>query len=70
MKCRLRFVTTEPLLKVNMAKGTGVKLFRFQECLQQKTPMKRGFFEELKAEGGFPILIVSRRIDYNKYHIQ
>jgi hypothetical protein len=53
MKCRLRFVTTEPLLKVNMAKGTGVKHFCFQEYFQQKSPMKRGFFKELKAEGGF-----------------
>ncbi|HCJ24252.1 MAG TPA: hypothetical protein DHW41_05405 [Bacteroides ovatus] len=44
---------TEPLLKVNMAKGTGVKHFCFQECFQQKSPMKRGFFKELKAEGGF-----------------
>lgn len=66
MKRRLRFVTTEPLLKVNMAKGTGVKHFRFQECLQEKPPMKRGFFEELKAEDGFSILIVSRRFDCNK----
>lgn len=70
MKCRLRFVKTEPLLKVNMTKGAGVIHFRFQECLQEKPPMKRGFFEELKAEGGFSILIVSRRIDCNKYHFQ
>jgi len=36
-----------------MAKGTGVKHFCFQECFQQKSPMKRGFFKELMAEGGF-----------------
>ena len=29
-----RFVTTELLLKVNMAKGTGVNHFRFQKCFQ------------------------------------
>lgn len=63
MKCRLRFVTTEPLLKVNMAKGTGVKHFCFQECFQQKLPMKRGFFKELKAVF---ILIVSKEFDCNK----
>ena len=51
MKCRLRFVTIEPLLKVNMAKRAGVKHFRFQERLQQKPPMKRGFFKDLKTEG-------------------
>ena len=66
MKCRLRFVITEPLLKVNIEKGAGVIHFRFQECFQEKTPMKRDFFEELKAESGFSILIVGRRFDYNK----
>ena len=65
MKCRLRFVTTEPLLKVNMAKGTGVKHFCFQECFQQKSPMKRGFFKELKAEGGF-YSNSSKEFDCNK----
>ena len=36
-------------------KGVGAMHFRFQECFQEKTPMKRYFFEELKAEGGFSI---------------
>lgn len=70
MKCRLRFVTTAPLLIVNIEKGAGVIHFRFQECFQEKKPIKRDFFEELKAEGGFSILIVSRRIDCNKYYTQ
>lgn len=45
MKCSLRFVITEPLLE-----GVSVVHFCFQGCLQEKMPMKRGFFEELKAE--------------------
>lgn len=45
MKCSLRFVMTEPLLE-----GVSVVHFCFQGCLQEKMPMKRGFFEELKAE--------------------
>ncbi|MEY8686786.1 hypothetical protein AB9N12_11855 [Bacteroides sp. AN502(2024)] len=53
MKYRLRLLIAEPLLEVNMAKGIVVIYFRFQECFQEKTPMKRGFLEELKAEGGF-----------------
>lgn len=53
MKCRLHFVTTEPLLKVNIAKEARVICFRFQECLQEKASMKSGFFEELKAESSF-----------------
>ena len=48
MKCSLRFVITEPLLE-----GVSVVHFCFQGCLQEKMPMKRGFFEELKAESGF-----------------
>ena len=45
MKCSLRFVITEPLLE-----GVSVVHFCFQGCLQEKMPLKRGFFEELKAE--------------------
>ena len=51
MKCRLRFVTIEPLLKEKKKKRAGVKHFRFQERLQQKPPMKRGFFKDMKTEG-------------------
>ena len=61
MKCSLRFVITEPLLE-----GVSVVHFCFQGCLQEKMPMKRGFFEELKAESGFSILIVSRRFVCNE----
>ena len=57
-------------MKVNIEKGAGVIYFCFQECFQEKTLMKSDFFEELKAEGGFSILIVSRRIACNKYYTQ
>ena len=60
---------TEPLLKVNI-EGARVIHLRFQECFQEKMPMKRDFFEELKAEGGFSISIVSRRFACNKYYTQ
>ena len=69
MKCSLRFVITEPLLE-----GASVVHFCFQGYLQEKMPMKRNFFEELKAESGFSILIVgdlfvtSRRMAWNKYY--
>ena len=56
---------TDPLLKVNI-EGARVIHLRFQE----KMPMKRDFFEELKAEGGFSISIVSRRFACNKYYTQ
>lgn len=65
MKYRLRFVITKPLLKVNMEEA-GVIHIRFQECFQEKASMKRDFFKELKAEGGFSILIVSRQFACNK----
>ena len=67
MKCRLRFVMTDPLLKVNI-EGARVIHLRFQECFQEKMPMKRGFFEELKAESVFLLLLLSSRIGRSKYY--
>jgi len=32
--------------------------------------MKRTFWEELKAEAGFLLLLFSSRLDRNKYYIQ
>lgn len=45
-------------LTLNMTKETRVEHFRFQGCLQQKTPMKRGFFKELKAVYNTGLLIL------------
>ena len=42
--------------------------FCIQVCFQAKPPMKRDFWEELKAEGTFLLLLLSSGLDWNKYY--